>query len=306
MHKTMWKQCRLINLSSTEFHTLVSEGWPYEELGAAIVEYEPWLAKALFEARHENRAISPSDQEKLATALGLDRWRINGQSIILSNLMRVINGQNRLHACMKTEKPLLSVTVWGVPFANAETMDIGKKHSGADILAQHQVPDAGAVAAALRTYYKVEKRALANTSVVLPDYAIVDYREQHKRIHYSVKYGNEVRRFIPPSLGTALHYAFEQKVRDLQDSSQTILADVMFSQLALGKELTERDPVYVLRELLSIRRAKDPRIKKSLDDKEYAQLGAQVINAWNALRRKRTITRNGLVWNEKTTFPEIL
>jgi hypothetical protein len=194
-----------------------------------------------------------------------------------------------------------------VIFETAESMDIGKKHSGADILAQHEIPDAAAVAAALRTYYKIEQNALPTVTVVLPDYAIVEYQKIHQQIHYSLTNGVNVRRFLPPSLGTALHYAFQQKVKDATDDNEHVLPDVFFAQLAGGENISSRDPVYVLRELLSLRRSKDRRIKQSLDDKEYAQLGAQTINAWNAIRRHRSITRAGLEWNEDTKpFPEIL
>jgi hypothetical protein len=300
------KDCRMIKLTSKEFRTLIEHGWSAEDLGVAEVTYDPDLALYLLENRHPNRTISPTDQDKIGTALSSGRWRLNGQSIVLSQAMRLMNGQNRLHACWTKEMSLTSVTVWGIPFGNAQTMDIGKKHSGANILEQLEVSDASSVAAALRTFFKIEQRALPSTTVVLPDYEIVDYHERQKSIHYSVTYGNMVRRFVPPSLGTALHYAFRLTVKHEADDAAKALPDVMFQQLAEGQNLSARDPIYVLRELLSLRRTKDTRRKQQLETKEYAHLGAQMIQGWNALRQHRAITRAGLIWDEKKDFPEIL
>lgn len=294
MSSTILERCRMIKITSDEFRTLIDEGWPYDDLGSAEVTFDPALAFDCYVVRHPNRTISPSDQAKLQLALGADRWQTNGQAIVFSQEMRLLNGQNRLHACAESQHPLTSVTVWGVSTSVVPTMDIGKKHSGADILAALDKPDASAMAAALRTYYQLDQGALLSGSKVLPDYEILGYYDVHQPMYYSLGYGLKTQTLLPPSLGSALHYAFRHKHADL--------ADTFVQQLGDGQNLTSRDPIYVLREFLLQQRAKDRRIRRGREQKEYGLAAHRVILAWKAVREERTLSFEAL---KKTDIKQI-
>jgi hypothetical protein len=294
----MAEMYRLHRISSADFHTLLQEPWPGEWFGVALVTYEPWLQKILLAHQHLNRALSPLNLARLADAMRAGEWLVTGQTIIFSTELRLMNGQNRLKSASDTETTIDSVTIWNVPLSARKAIDIGKKWAAADILASEDVPDYGANAAALRTHYRLVESGTLLSSKTLPDNQILDYLAVHPRIRYSVAYGYKARRFVPPSLGTALHYLFTQK--------DDVLADGMFQQLATGDHQSERDPVWILREMLSQRRQGDGGGKRNHERITYATIGAQCILTWKALRHNRAISPAGLVWRaDRDPFPEI-
>lgn len=298
MPNTMWEDCRMRKMTSAEFRTLLESGWNDADLGSAIVTFDPDLAKHCFQARHPNRTISPSDQEKLTLALTSHRWQLNGQAIIFAHDLRLLNGQNRLHPAWKSDETLTSVTVWGVTNAVVNTMDIGKKHSGADILAAMGKPDATAIAAALRTYYQMQEGALLSGTKTLPDYEILGYYETHRPLQYSLTYGGKTQGLLPPSLGSALHYAFRQKAADL--------ADTFMQQLGDGQNLTSREPIYVLREFLLQQRTKDRRVRHGREQKAYGLAAHRVILAWQAVREGKPLSFTALARTDIKRVAEIV
>ena len=289
---------RVHEMSSKDFHTRVIEGLDAQYLGCAIVTFEPWLVEIILEHKHYNRPISPSDQERLREALKENRWLLDGETIIFSVEGRLLDGQNRLTAVQETGKPLQSFTVWGLPVDVFNTIDIGKKRSGADMLAANRVPDCASTAAALRMHYRLVRGAMRNPTDTLPDDEIMAYYQERKDIRYSLVYGQRIKQFVVPSVGSSLHYLFRTK--------DNILADAVYDQLGKGELLNRRDPFYVLRELLSTRRKDYSPLKHNVGEKAKADMAAQLIEAWNAVRRHKTLTTKWLLDVDQRDFPEIM
>ena len=294
------ERCRLHRISSADFHTLLTHPWPYEELGAASVTFdEEKLIKAILANKHINRTISPTNQERLRTDMAAGGWvDETGESIILSHEMRLADGENRLTAALETRTAIQSVVVWGVPVEKRSAMNIGKKRSGADMLAIEGISDPSNTGAALRVLSRLENGSILSLQKVIPDNRIVPYYYERQTIRYSLTAGRKAEKFVPPSIGTAVHYCFHQH--------DETLADRFFQQLATGEHLDTRDPLHVLRELLIARNLKDRRSKKQWGPVEQARLAAQLILTWNAIRQQRRIAPAGLAWEEEKAFPEIL
>lgn len=308
MQLSMHDHYRLHIMSSKEFREEVDRGYHGNGLCAATVCIEPWLSGLLFQERHANRQTSPTDQRKIDADMKDERFKLNGQTIVCCDCpdrLHLINGQNRCGSGERTQKTFHSVIVWGVPFEAKETIDIGKKQSLADIFQAHKINDARTLAAAMRTYYKLTNKGMRSTTVVLPDSQGMMYYEEHKTMAYAVSVAQGVQRFLPPGMGTALYYAFTQQVKK-EPEDRRLLPEAMFHDLKTGENLTRRNPVYHLRELLGKRRQEDPRLRQSFELEDYAEIAGQVILTWNALRCGVQLTIAALKGVRSKPFPEIL
>lgn len=294
----MAQNYRVHEMGSKDFHTGVLEGPRPLHQSCAIVTFEPWLCAVVLEQKHDNRPISPTEQDRLKDALEEDRWILDGQTIIFSVEGRLLDGQNRLTAVNETGKALRSYTVWGIPVDAFKTMDIGKKRSAADMLAANKVPDYGSTAAALRVHYRLVSGTMRSVEQTLPDDEIMDYFMHHKEIRYSLVYGQRIKQFVMPSVGSPLHYLLRAK--------DDTLADAVYDQLGKGEHLSRRDPFFVLRELLNSRRKDYSPLRHSIGEKAKADIAAQLIEAWNAVRRQKTLTTKWLLEVDQREFPEIL
>jgi hypothetical protein len=297
---TMAQNYRVHEMSSKEFHTLALEGWPHEHYGSALVAYTPKLCTFLLNQRYKNRIVSPSDLAKLKRVLMEKRWRVNGETLIYTAAFEPLDGQHRLQAGIETDTPFEAFSIWGVDPTVFPSIDIGKKRSGADHLSTAEIPNYAAMAAALRVLYRIEQKAMRTSNVNLPDDAILPYLDAHPKIKYSVNVADGARTYLLRSVGAALHYSFTQR--------ESILADTFFHDLIHGEGLTRRDPVLPLRDFLSgsERRKKEERHQRGGDAQAKADMAAQTIVAWNAIRQKKTLTVAYLLSVDTRPFPEIV
>jgi hypothetical protein len=96
MEKTMLQQCRLIKLTSTQCEELLTQGWPHAEPGAALVEISPKLAAHLLKTQHDNRPEKERNKEKILAAIRGKYFQANGETIILSETLQMLDGQTRV------------------------------------------------------------------------------------------------------------------------------------------------------------------------------------------------------------------
>lgn len=298
---TLAERCRLHRISSAEFHRLLQQPWPYEELGAASVTFDAAeVIEDILAHKHVNRTIGPANHARLQEAMREGGWvDETGETIIFSSEMRLADGEHRLLTALETGTAIQSVVVWGVPVEKRSAMNIGDKRSGADMLAISGVPDATNLASALRVLSRLETGTMTTLAKVVQNHGIVAYYHDRKTIYYSLTYGRKVDQFVPQSIATALHYQFKHR-----DDS---LANQFFLQLATGEQLAARDPVNVLRNVLISQTIRDPRRKKQWTAIQQAARAAQIIIGWNAVRQGKSLYTTSLNWNaEKEAFPEIV
>lgn len=296
----MAQNYQVYEMSSQDFHTLALGEWQEESYGCALVTYEPWLCTFLWDKKHKNRHVSPSDLEKLKKTLMEQRWLINGETLIYTSALEILDGQHRLKAGIETQTTFQACSIWGVPSTVFPTIDIGKKRSGADHLSVAEITNYAATAAALRVLYRLEQKVMRTSNANLPDEQILPYLARHPKMKYSVNVSDGARAYLLRSVGAALHYCFA-----LRDET---LADSFFHDLIQGENLTRRDPILILRDFLSgiSARKKEEHLRRGGDTKTKADMAAQAIVTWNAIRTKKTISVPGLLSVDQRPFPEIV
>lgn len=112
----------------------------------------PKAAHDLLGLNTHNRNPKKSAINAYARDMASGRWRFTGETIVVSDDGRLLDGQNRLQAVVKSAHPQWFLVVYGVSAASQKNMDAGVKRSFSDTL-RLQVPpvdDATNVAALTR------------------------------------------------------------------------------------------------------------------------------------------------------------
>lgn len=238
-----------------------------------LITITPEMAKVFYLARAKNRHLSKSNLRRLIIDIKAGKWRVTGETIIFDNDDYLIDGQHRLLACMESNIPIQSYVVRGKIDAEAPTaIDIGKARTPGDLLTFHDYQDPNHLAATARWVYRLERDMMVFEREKMTRDQLLEFIAHNPDIHLSLPYGRYIGKLLIPSLGSALHFLFAQKDRQL--------ADQMYTDLQAGTALVGT-PTFVVRELL---------IKNKM---HRAQLpvhivAAMLIKTWNLLRTGKT------------------
>lgn len=259
------------------------------------VLFEIWLITPAFAAellkKVHNRPLKPSRVVKYAQIQVRGAWEMNYEWIGLDEEGYVVEGQHRLHACVRSDTPIHALVLSNYPRELFPTLGVCLPRSLSDNLALIGTPQAKLVQAALAYIHRAENG--------LPLYASgsgnrpendegMALAERHPDIHESVNLARAAwRTFSHTGMLGALHYLFAKK-----DKSA---ADTFVARIADGVGLSASDPVYALRErLLDVKSGKlRMRVKDIL---------AITIKAWNYTRAGRRAPKY-LRWSEGANEP---
>lgn len=110
----------------------------------------PTIARQWLDQNTHNRRLKASYVDRLARDIEQGHWRINGEAIKFGDDGTLLDGQHRLAACIKADKPFTSIVVYGLPIETQDVMDSGKSRSVADVLTLNGTKNASNVATAFR------------------------------------------------------------------------------------------------------------------------------------------------------------
>lgn len=245
-----------------------------------------------------NRPVSENAVAKYAQEMAQGRWVENSQPIIFGESKQLLNGQHRLHACVRSGKPFVTTITWGVPDAVFDSIDDANSRSFADVL--HIKGETGSIllSAGLRFLWiysrgEIERRDLRKGQIATKP-LLEATLEKNPKIRSSVKFYSMLKSrpgglLIPAGMAIGLHYLFS-----LVDEKK---ADEFFTRLQSGLELTEDNPVYILRNRL-IAGQKEASTKLTPPAMYY-----YVVISWNAYVNGTYVKR--LVFSPDTVPPEI-
>jgi len=99
----------------------------------------PEIAKQWLVRNVSNRRVSPPLVERYARDMGAGNWELNGETVKFDSSRRLIDGQHRLSAIIKSGKSTKMYVATGLPTNHriAATIDNGRARSASDILKMH-------------------------------------------------------------------------------------------------------------------------------------------------------------------------
>jgi|TARA_Y100001937_G_C7050008_1_gene298627 hypothetical protein len=112
-----------------------------------LVLVTPKKAEELLKLNTKNRKINDNNVDQYASDMRSGDFRFNGSSICLSNTNVLIDGQQRLTACIKSEKPFWTLMIENMEESAMDTIDNGRKRTYSDRLKIRGYENSSALAA---------------------------------------------------------------------------------------------------------------------------------------------------------------
>jgi hypothetical protein len=252
----------------------------------------PAMAKHWLEtANVKNRPLSEMHWMKIWLDIVEGRWKYNGEAISFGTNGALLNGQHRLQACAEGEIAIDTDVIFGLDPEVMNTIDIGKVRTAANIAHLDGVENATAACAAAHLILLHENggiQQLGNKGVEPSKTKVNERVRNDRRISTVAGHASGMGRGLAsPRVMTFCYYLFSAQKPDL--------AETFFNQLESGAGLTERNPVYLLRERLrtnSSGKAKLP----------VLEIVALFFKAWIAYRSYKPV--KCLRWNNSGANPE--
>lgn len=126
-----------INEQMSTLHSLVKN----PPQNSRVVQFSPELAAYILENLNVgNRSPKPKQIRAYSNDMSGDRWSLTGQPIVFGSHGMLLDGQNRLSACVRANKPFTTHAVFGVEPASFVHFDIGKNRNNTDVFTILGVP----------------------------------------------------------------------------------------------------------------------------------------------------------------------
>lgn len=245
---------------------------------AEVVLVTPELAAEWLGHNTRNRALKNAKIEQYTRDILAGRWQVTGEAIKFSADGRLLDGQNRLHAVIRAEKPIMTLVVRGLRDDAQDVMDSGAARSASDALALAGVQNASRVAGAARIAMSIEIAGRTGTRK-FTNAEVQAWVINHLEITEAPRLLGADARLIPLPPSVRLYAAYRFAMIDEPAAVDFI------SQLATGVGVTSNDsPILALRRRLSGSYGVERRI--SIDEQLMA-----VFRAWNAWRQGRSLER---------------
>lgn len=254
----------------------------------------PLVAKKMLEKNVGNRALTPWHVDRLANEMKSGLWKVNGDMIRIGENGRVLDGQHRLHAVIKSQITIQTWVMENMPDDIFDSIDqLQKIRSGGDTLGCAGEKNAYRLSAALiliDKYYtgRVEK------SVRYSNGEIEDLLDKYPEARFAIRTDVNSRGIILPSILDASTYLF--KLKDPELSTKFLNCVIQ------GYNLQPGEPALVLREKLLANAMAKAKLNK-------AHVFALCIKAWNHARAGRNITHLKLNISSENgkliEFPEV-
>lgn len=244
-----------------------------------------------------NRPFQESRIQLYAHQLRKGEWEVNGESVKFSTTGILMDGQNRLAACVRTGIPLVTLVIYDIPDSVFNTIDTGKSRSAADVLAISTLgtekeikTNRTSIAAALKLI-DAYKAGLVSVHDITSSHLILNKDmgiliKKYPGVDECLKMCSGSKGLIAPSHLAAFYYI----TSNIDWESATDFIHDFIS----GANLDEYDPVYIVREMAT---SKSYRTRKS---PTYWMFGL-LIKAWNL--RRDGLSCKSLRLSDKESFP---
>lgn len=177
---------------------------------SVIIDIDPKTAEEILAERNRgNRPSKPNKVQQFAADMARSRWGVTGDTIKFGTDGRLLDGQNRLSAAVRSGKSFRTHVVFGIDPALFGRMDIGKPRNPADILHIAGFKYASTLAAAIRWAHLLDTDPY-NRETLQPDFVLELARNKYADIEPFLKEGREINRQFSHPAGqmAALVYNF--------------------------------------------------------------------------------------------------
>lgn len=214
-----------------------------------LVHITPEIASAWMADRPVNRNVAQQSVTKIKSDIVEGRWVLNGETIKLDEMGRLIDGQHRLTAIAEAGVAVDSWVLFGAPSASMSTIDVGRVRSAGDMLKIDGVANSNAIAsivALVLKYQNFRNHKWNGIGVQISKAQVVQhYRDHQAKVDAAADLYIELKR----KLGVRTSYgAFAYLVAESPHGYELAR---FHEGLATGAGLATDDPRLVLRNQIS-------------------------------------------------------
>lgn len=226
-----------------------------------------------------NRQVSERTIEKYATDMRGGTFGVADSAIVIAKDGRILNGQHRLLACIKSRVPFKTILFTGAPDEMFDVIDTGRGRNAIDLLNVAGFIDGKAISGIVRlveTYKRgiLDGGKLRSSAELVPNHAVKKFAIAHPEISEAVRESKSVRFLLRATPAGAAYFLFAEKDREA--------ALQFFADLRTGVGMAANDPVLMLREHFIKLRGQRGTIPS-------ADLLLRMVKVWNARCRGRNI-----------------
>ena len=261
-----------------------------------IIDVTRSIAIEIMKMNTENRPNCQRSVDLYAMDMLAGKFPLNGETIKISTSGKVLDGQHRLAAIIKSGVTIRMIVVSGLPDSVYSTIDTGRKRTAGDTLAVKGIKNYNAVAAAVKWVYAyrktIEQKAVWVSVPELTNEKVLNFVETEPLI---VDVVAEIRGLVPRSmvLGSPVcGICYEIVRKNNADEMRDFIVPVL-----KGNDLIEGTAQYAIRSKLINNALSRAKLKGYV-------VNALIILAWNAHKLNRSVKL--IRWNMGEKFPEIL
>ncbi len=170
-----------------------------------VEKVTPAMAAKWLEQEDPNRRLSHGTGDAYARLMTAGEWELNGEAIQFDNEGRLLNGQHRLHACVKSGVAFDVVVVRGLPTETQRTMDDPRRRSALD---QQRLLASDTPSQAVAAARWLLKLRLASTGSAkrTTNTEVLGVLAKHPGLSDSARKVGERVLILAPSIATTFHY----------------------------------------------------------------------------------------------------
>jgi hypothetical protein len=256
---------------------------------SAIVSFSPELAHETLEKRNNNNRNSrPGKIKRFVADLANGCWMLTGDTIKFGSNGELLDGQNRLRACVTSGVSMTTHVVFGIDPVAFKFLDSGTVRTSGDTFKVAGVSNAEIAGRATR-WLMIFDNANMDRGVSIPNSDLFEHYQKRinkDMLQRAITDAKKISRVIPTGTLAAMLYLFERR----DDQRAKIFAHDLEKEVRGGRTLLNR--------LRNLRRDNGGRLNE-----KYAT--AFTVMTWNAYRIGTGIRSVQLKWTDAEPHPMI-
>ena len=255
----------------------------------------PEKAKELLDINVRNRSINQRLVNRIAGDISKGNWQVNGETIKVSSTNKLLDGQHRLSAIIKSGMPCHLWVVEGLDDNCHATIDSGLSRGAHHILQIENIQNASLLASTIALIKKIEKQNISNSKRASNIDILDNYKKDPEGLDAAARFitgRSWLRRYAGNSIACACYYV-ASKLSESQASE-------FFEKLSSGAGLSEGSPILACRNYLIKQRMN--RGIAEVGRKIKFQTYQVIAKCWNAYREGNQLSRILLRSNDQIKF----
>lgn len=204
-----------------------------------IVSMTPEAAQEILLRNEGNRPLRSITVLNYMKAMSQGAWQCNGEAIKIAKSGRLLDGQHRLTAIVRSGVTVTIAVARNVDESAFKTIDTGMRRSVAQIISMAGVSNASTIASACRWIAFYERKS-GITAGQVSSQEVLSVIDRHPLIHHFASMHKHSRNLLPSAAVAVFTLAAEKYGQNR--------IDIFVSDVSSGVGLSRKMPAYELRE----------------------------------------------------------